>query len=127
MRDISGAVRMAGTGLPAQLPEKDKMRLQDADWGQWNMDGYKKILKNKNLRYRILSLARVIPDKPMLQLQYWIKLKRKLDLKDPRRFTEKIQWYKLYYKNPVMPVCADKFAVREYIRDKGLGHILTDL
>ena len=118
---------MAGTGLPAQLPEKDKMRLQDADWGQWNMDGYKKILKNKNLRYRILSLARVIPDKPMLQLQYWIKLKRKLDLKDPRRFTEKIQWYKLYYKNPVMPVCADKFAVREYIRDKGLGHILTDL
>ena len=91
------------------------------------MDGYKKILKNKNLRYRILSLARVIPDKPMLQLQYWIKLKRKLDLKNPRRFTEKIQWYKLYYKNPVMPVCADKFAVREYIRDKGLGHILTDL
>ena len=91
------------------------------------MDGYKKILKNKNLRYRILSLARVIPDKPMLQLQYWIKLKRKLDLKDPRRFTEKIQWYKLYYKNPVMSVCADKFAVREYIRDKGLGHILTDL
>lgn len=91
------------------------------------MDGYKKILKNKNLRYRILSLARVIPDKPMLQLQYWIKLKRKLDLKAPRRFTEKIQWYKLYYKNPVMPVCADKFAVREYIRDKGLEHILTDL
>jgi hypothetical protein len=118
---------MAGTGLPAQLPEKGKMRLQDTGWGQWNMDGYKKILKNKNLRYRILSLARVIPDKPMLQLQYWIKLKRKLDLKDPRRFTEKIQWYKLYYKNPVMPVCADKFAVREYIRDKGLGHILTDL
>jgi len=91
------------------------------------MDGYKKILKSKNLRYGILFVMRLIPDKPMLYLQYWIKHRRKLDFKNPRRFTEKIQWYKLYYKNPVMPICADKYAVREYIRGKGLGSILTEL
>ena len=91
------------------------------------MDEYKKMLKNKNLRYRILSLFRVIPDKSMLQLQYWIKLKRKLNLESPERFTEKIQWYKLNYKNPVMPRCSDKYTAREYVTEKGLAHILTEL
>ncbi len=91
------------------------------------MDEYKKILKDKNFRYRILSLLRFVPDKPMLQLQYRVKFGRKLNLKSPERFTEKIQWYKLYYKNPVMPQCSDKYMVRDYVRAKGLGHILTDL
>lgn len=91
------------------------------------MDGYKKILKNKKLRYGILSCLRFVPDKAMLKLQYRIKFKRKLDLKSPKRFTEKIQWYKLYYKNDIMPQCSDKYLVREYIESKGLGHILNDL
>ena len=91
------------------------------------MDEYKKLLKNKNLRYGILYALRFVPDKAMLQLQYWIKFHRKLNLKNPRRFTEKIQWYKLYYKNDIMPTCSDKYAVREYIRSKGLDHILVDL
>lgn len=91
------------------------------------MDEYKKILKNKNFRYRVLSLLRFVPDKPMLRLQYRVKFGRKLNLKSPERFTEKIQWYKLNYKNPLMPRCSDKYMVREYVRSKGLGHILTDL
>lgn len=91
------------------------------------MDGYKKILKSKKLRYGILSALRFIPDKPMLKLQYRIKFGRRLDLKSPKRFTEKIQWYKLYYKNPVMPQCSDKYLVRDYIKSKGLEHILNDL
>lgn len=91
------------------------------------MDEYKKILKNKKLRYRILSLLRFVPDKTMLQLQYRVKFGRKLNLKSPQRFTEKVQWYKLNYKNPVMPQCSDKYMVREYVKDKGLGHILTEL
>ncbi len=91
------------------------------------MDEYKKLLKSKELRYGILYALRFVPDKTMLQLQYWVKFRRKLELKNPRRFTEKIQWYKLYYKNDIMPVCSDKYAVREYIRSKGLEHILVDL
>lgn len=63
----------------------------------------------------------------MLQLQYWVKFRRKLNLKAPQRFTDKMQWYKLNYKNPVMPQCADKYMAREYVANKGLGHILTEL
>ena len=38
-------------------------------------------------------------------------------------------WLKLkkYANNPLVRQCADKFAVREYIEQCGLGHILNDL
>lgn len=91
------------------------------------MDEYKRVLKNKNFRYGILSLLRFVPDKTMLRLQYWVKFRRKLNLKSPERFTEKIQWYKLNYKDPIMPRCSDKYMVREYVKEKGLSYILTDL
>ena len=91
------------------------------------MNFYKKIIKSKKMRFRMLSLLKFIPDKSMLKLQYRIKCGRKLNLKNPQRYTEKIQWYKLYYRDPVMQQCADKFRVREYVESKGLEHILNDL
>ena len=91
------------------------------------LDFYKKIFKNKKLRFQILSLLRVVPDRTMLKLQYRIKCGRTLDLREPKRYTEKIQWYKLNYRDPLMQRCADKYQVRSYLEEKGLGHILNDL
>lgn len=91
------------------------------------MNGYKKIISSKKMRFAILRMLKFVPDKAMIKLQYRIKLKRKLNLKDPKRYTEKIQWYKLYYRNPVMMECVDKYGVRRYIEKKGLGNILNQL
>lgn len=88
---------------------------------------YKKIIKNRNTRFLILKLLGFVPDSIMLKLQYRIKLGRKLDLKAPKRFTEKLQWYKINYRNPLMHKCVDKYAVREYVESKGLGDILVKL
>lgn len=88
---------------------------------------YKKIIKNQETRFKILKLLNFIPDKTMLKLQYRIKTGRKLNLKNPKRYTEKIQWYKLNYRTPLMTKCADKYTVREYIESKGLGDILNEL
>lgn len=90
-------------------------------------DFYKKIFRNKKLRFKILSMLRFVPDQQMLKIQYYIKHGKKLNLKNPERYTEKIQWYKLYYRNPVMKQCVDKYKVREYIEEKGLESILNDL
>lgn len=87
---------------------------------------YKKIIKNRNMRLAILKCLCFIPDKAMLKLQYRIKTGRKLDLKNPQRYTEKLQWYKLNYKNPLMIPCVDKYDVRSYVESKGLGHILNE-
>ena len=91
------------------------------------MDFYKKIIKSKKLRFKILSLLKFIPDKTMLKLQYLLKSGRRLNLKKPKRYTEKIQWYKLYYRNSAMQQCADKYLVREYVKNKGLENILNEL
>lgn len=88
---------------------------------------YKRIVRSKEMRYKILNALAWIPDKQMIKLQYFIKLGRWPNLKKPKRYTEKIQWYKLYYRNPLMQICADKYRVREYVASKGLGHILNEL
>ncbi|MBR2309193.1 MAG: carbonic anhydrase [Oscillospiraceae bacterium] len=89
------------------------------------MNGYKKIIRSQAMRHKILRFLKFVPDKTMIKLQYWIKLRRLPDLKNPKRYTEKLQWYKLYYKNPLMVRCADKYDVRQYVEDKGLGNILN--
>lgn len=88
---------------------------------------YKKILKSQGLRFRILNLFSWVPDKTMVKIQYRIKTGRKLNLKDPKRYTEKLQLYKLKYRNKTMKRCADKYEVRKYIESKGLGNILNEL
>ena len=54
----------------------------------------------------------------MLSLQYFIKNKRVLHLKNPKRFTEKLEHYKIHYRNEEMQICTDKYAVREYVEKK---------
>lgn len=91
------------------------------------MELYKKIFKNPATRKFILNCLRFVPDSLMLKMQYRIKLHRSLNLKNPKRFTEKIQWYKINYRNPVMHQCVDKFNVREFVKNKGLENILIPL
>ncbi len=85
---------------------------------------YKKLIEKRGTRVKILKLLSFIPDVPMLKFQYFVKTGRKLNLKHPVRFTEKLQWYKLYYHNPLMIECVDKFNVRAYVKSKGLERIL---
>lgn len=60
---------------------------------------------------------------------YQIVLHKKLNLKNPETFNEKIQWMKLYYypKNPLVVNGSDKYAVREYIANKGYQQKLVPL
>ena len=70
---------------------------------------------------------RILPDAFLSKVYYRIVLKKKLDLKNPQTFNEKLQWLKLYYfpfdQKAVQG--ADKYAVREYIREKGYEEILV--
>lgn len=66
------------------------------------------------------KIMRIIPDKIYLKLMFKIKLNQKLNLKNPRTFNEKIQWLKLYDRNPRYVDLVDKYKVREYI-EKMIG------
>lgn len=52
---------------------------------------------------------------------------KKLNLKDPKDFNEKLQWLNLYWQHPLLTKCADKFEVREYVKNCGCGDSLNEL
>lgn len=64
-----------------------------------------------------------------VQLLYWLYLGRWFSWRNPKRYTEKIQVLKVteYDRNPIYTRCADKYQVREYLREKGLEHLLVPL
>ncbi|GMO60066.1 MAG: ATP-grasp fold amidoligase family protein [Termitinemataceae bacterium] len=59
-------------------------------------------------------LYRRIPDAFYLKSLFTL-MGQKLNLKQPQYWTHKIQWIKLFDRNPLYTKCADKYAVREYI------------
>ena len=75
---------------------------------------------------QLLDMLSFVSDEIMVKLQYRIKTGWKLNLKNPQRYTEKLQWYKLYYRDPLMAMCADKYEVRKYVKKLGLGNILNE-
>lgn len=64
------------------------------------------------------GLLRVIPDSLYLKILYRCKIGRKLDLKNPLSYTEKLQWLKLYNRNDLFTILVDKYKVREYIKEQ---------
>ena len=56
--------------------------------------------------------------KTSLKIYFRLKTKMKLNLDNPKRYSEKIQLRKLNYNNPLYILCADKYKVREYIKEK---------
>lgn len=92
-----------------------------------NIYWYQSFIKNRSTRHAILKVLSFIPDSIMLPLQYRIKLGRWPNLKTPSRWTEKLQIYKMFYRNPVLGICVDKYKVRQFIENKGLSNILNKL
>ena len=80
------------------------------------------------MRVAIMTALGFVPDRIMLSFQYRLKTGRKLNWKNPDRFTEKLQLYKLWAKkHPELNQCVDKFDVRSFVRGKGLSDILIPL
>lgn len=49
------------------------------------------------------------------------------NLENPKKFSEKQQWYKLNDRKPLQEKCADKYEVREYIKSCGYGSLLNEI
>ncbi len=62
-------------------------------------------------------IFKMIPDKMFLKMKYRHRVKRKLDLKSPQTFNAKIQWLKLYDRNPKYTMMVDKYEVKKYIEE----------
>lgn len=78
----------------------------------------KSIIGSQKTRHTLLKAFSWVPNRVMLPFQYYLILHRWPDMKNPQRFTEKLQCYKAYYRNDLMLDCVDKYTVREYVEKK---------
>ncbi len=63
----------------------------------------------------IKYLKRLIPDKMYLEIQYYRCFHKKLNLKNPQSFNEKLNWLKLYDHNEDYIKMVDKYEVKRYV------------
>lgn len=70
------------------------------------------------LLYPFRYLAMTFFPKEYTRNKFKRRLGYGLNLENPKTFNEKIQWLKVHYRDPLIPVCADKADVRAYIRER---------
>lgn len=77
--------------------------------------------------YRKKLFVMLFSDEAYIKYKFKRLTGRYPDLKNPVSFTEKLNWLKLYWRNPLLTTCADKYEARNYVASKGLGHLLKKL
>jgi len=63
-------------------------------------------------------LDRRASDKFWIKLRFRCEMHKKLNLKSPKTYIEKLQWLKLYDRNPQYTTLVDKIAVKEWVANK---------
>lgn len=77
-----------------------------------NLEEFNRAIGN---RLCYAKVAKVLSDKTYLKLIYWLLVGEKLNLNNPQTFNEKLQWLKLYNRNPEYPRMVDKQEAKQYV------------
>lgn len=78
----------------------------------------------KNILYYLIA---PMEDETVLKLVFPLKTGEKFQIDAPKTYNQKLQWYKLFYRDPLMTKCADKYEVRKYVEAKGYKDLLNPL
>ncbi len=72
--------------------------------------------KIHNRIFQAAALGKIpFPDKAFIKWQYKVFMGKRLNLKNPKTYNEKLQWLKYYYRIPTHIPLVDKYEVRSYI------------
>lgn len=80
-----------------------------------------KFLLNSDYRFMIKANYGAydkVNDEEYLKKIFKVHMGHSLNLEDPKTFNEKLQWLKLYDRNPEYTKMVDKYKVRDYISEK---------
>lgn len=61
------------------------------------------------------NMKRILPNSLYLKLTYYKRIGKKLNLKSPQTFNEKLQWLKLYNRKPEYTKMVDKYEAKQYV------------
>lgn len=86
-----------------------------------NLKQYLRLLWQSSVCYKIrgahFNIRERLTGFPQLEKNFKDKTGYDLDLENPISFNQKICWKKVYDRNPLLPIVADKYRVRDYLRN----------
>lgn len=78
----------------------------------------KLVIKYLNIKRLHGSYGKKLDDEMYLKKIFRLTMGKELNLKNPQTFNEKMQWLKIYDRNPLYTMMVDKYLVRNYIAEK---------
>lgn len=91
----------------------------------------KEIIKKPSLLFMTLGHREFfnwIDDETYIKTVFKISMGKKLNLDSPQTFSEKLQWMKLYDRNPLYTKLVDKYEVKQIVEEKiGRQYIIPTL
>ncbi len=82
------------------------------------MIDYRNIIKNRELRLKIIQKLSFIPDSLYLKLVFFIKTGKSLNLEQPKTFCDKQNWLKIHKIHPEYSMLVDKLNVSKIVNNK---------
>ncbi len=82
---------------------------------------------SKKLLYRIIKKIKILPQEYYVKIYYEYHSGKKLNFDNPIEFNQKISWLKVKYHPPILTQLADKYSVREYVKEKVGEKYLNEL
>lgn len=71
------------------------------------------------------KVFRILPDEVFLKIKYRLIMNKKLNLKSPKTYNEKLQWLKIHNRDPKYTMMVDKYAVRKHVAETiGEEHLI---
>ena len=78
--------------------------------------------------YIIKKHPKWMTDRFYIKVLWRMLMGYKLNLKSPQTFNEKLQWLKLYDRNPLYPTLVDKYRVKQWVADRiGEEYVIPSL
>lgn len=71
--------------------------------------------KSLYIHYFRNTIGKMLPDRQYVSYMNYLMMHKKLNLKNPQTFNEKLQWLKLYDHNPLYTKMVDKYDAKEYV------------
>ena len=93
--------------------------------GQLPDRGWERPRLGAGIRRVAKLLAAPMPDRQYCSLRYLALHGRLPDIDRPQRFSEKLQWRKLYDRNPLFPVLTDKLACKGFVASRVGGDFVV--
>jgi len=75
-------------------------------------------MKRDKKYYLKIFASKILSERFLLKLIFWLRNREHLNLDNPSTFNEKLNWMKLHYRPKELIQWVDKYEVRNYVKEK---------